>query len=318
MRYVELGRTGLMVSVMALGGGGKSRLGQSQGATRGESVALVGLALDRGVTLLDTAAVYGTEEIIGEAIAGRRSEVVLSSKALIVAAPGLEDLIGGDELTRRVEGSLERLGTEHIDILHLHGVRPEQYNHCIDHLLPALQRLKREGKIGFTGVTENFNTDPTHDMLERATRDGSFDVVMVGFNFVNQTALTSVLPQARAKGIGTLCMFAVRGPLAWPDAANALVHKLIGLGEIDAADVDRNDPLGFLLDTKVAATLTDAAYRFCRDTSGIDVVIAGTGKQKHLLDNLASMEGPPLPDDVLQRLTHIFRNVLTETGEPEP
>ena len=317
MQYTILGRTGLNVSVMALGAGGKSRLGQTQGVSHADSVALVQRALDEGVTLLDTAAAYGTEEIIGEAIKGRRDEVVVSTKALITPAFGSSELIGADDLIGRVEGSLERLGIDCIDILQLHGVLDSQYEHSRDVLLPALHRLREAGKVRFTGITEHFNSEPTHAMLDRATRDGAFDVVMVGFNFINQTALASVLPQAKAKGVGTLCMFAVRGPLAWLDSANALVRKLVREGEVDAGEIDPDDPLGFLLRPGIAETLSEAAYRFCRHTARLDVVIAGTGKLPHLLDNLAAINGPPLPRDVAERLAGIFRNVRMETGEPE-
>ncbi len=315
MHYTKLGRTGLDVSVMALGAGGKSRLGRKQGTSAAESVALVRRALDEGVTLIDTAAAYETEEIVGEAIAGRRDGLVISTKELVTTAFGQSEMVSAEELTRRVEGSLTRLGVDCIDILHLHGVRRGQYAHCVAAYLPALERMREAGKIRFTGITEFFVEENRHAMLEQATRDGLFDVVMVGFNFVNQTALAKVLPQAKTKGVGTLCMYAVRGPLAWLDSANALVGRLVEAGEVDPDDIDRDNPLGFLLDA--ATTLSEAAYRFCRHTPGLDVVIAGTGKQAHLIENIASINGPPLPADVQQRLAHIFRNAHSETGEPE-
>ena len=315
MQHTVLGKTGLEVSVMALGAGGKSRLGQSQGGSTADSIALVRRALDEGVTLLDTAAAYGTEEIVGAAIAGRRDAVVVSTKAAITVDPKSAELIGPDELIRRVEGSLRRLGIDCIDILHLHGVADSRYDYSRDVLLPALAQLREAGKIRFTDITEVFNAEPTHAMLDRATRDAAFDVVMVGFNLLNQTALRSVLPQARANGIGTLCMFAVRGPLGRLELANALVAKLVEQGEVDPADIDPQDSLGFLLDPGVAQTLSEAAYRYCRHTPGLDVVIAGTGKLAHLLDNVAAINGPPLPAGVTARLQHIFRNARSETGE---
>lgn len=317
MEHATLGRTGLDISVMALGAGGKSRLGQATGASRADSVALVQGSLDAGVTLLDTAAAYGTEEIIGEAIRGRRDEVVISTKAMIGVERGSENLIDADELTRRVEASLKRLDIECIDILHLHGVLVHQYDYCLKELLPALHRLRDAGKIRFTGITEHFSREPTHAMLDMATRNGAYDVVMVGFNLVNQTALATVLPQARLRGVGTMCMFAVRGPLARLATANALVQKLVDQGEVDPADIDPADALGFLLAPRVASTLSEAAYRFCRHTPGLDVIIAGTGKLAHVLANVEAINGPPLPPDTLDALTHIFRNARTESGEPD-
>lgn len=83
MQTVTLGRTGLKVSVAGFGAGGKSKLGQSQGASRADSIALVQAAMDQGVNFLDTAAVYGTEEIIGEAVRGQRDKIVISTKLFI-------------------------------------------------------------------------------------------------------------------------------------------------------------------------------------------------------------------------------------------
>ena len=83
MRYVTLGRTGLKVSVAGLGCGGHSRLGQRTGKTKDESVRLVRHALELGINVIDTAEVYGTETIVGEALQNvARDEVVLSTKKL--------------------------------------------------------------------------------------------------------------------------------------------------------------------------------------------------------------------------------------------
>jgi L-galactose dehydrogenase len=316
VQTVTLGRTGLRVSVAALGAGGKSRLGQSQGASFDHSVGLVRAAIDAGVTLIDTAQGYGTEEIVGAAVKGRRDGLVICTKVPPTGEFASTDLIGAAEFTRRVEDCLKRLGTGHIDILHVHGPRPDQYEHCRDVLVPAIERLREQGKVRFSALSEHFNTDQRHELLIRACRDDLVDVVMVGYNFVNRTAEAELLPLAAERGIGTLCMFAVRGPLARLETANALVGKLIATGEVDPASVDRANPLGFLVAPAVAATVGEAAYRFCRHAPGIDVVITGTGSQKHLAENLAAIQGPPLPAHVIEQLSAIFGNVVSETGEP--
>jgi aryl-alcohol dehydrogenase-like predicted oxidoreductase len=316
MQTVTLGRTGLNVSVAALGAGGKSRLGQAQGASFDHSVGLVRSAIDRGVTLIDTAELYGTEEIVGAAIKGCRDGLVISTKVAPTRDFQSSEPISTEEFTRRVESCLKRLGTDRIDILHVHGPRPTQYAHVRDELLPAIHRLREQGKVRFSAVSEHFNSDPRHEMLIQAVREAHFDVVMVGYNFVNQTAASELLPLAAENGIGTLCMFAVRGPLARLATANALVEKLIATGEVDPAFVDRANPLGFLVGPGVAATAGEAAYRFCRHAPGIDVVITGTGSKEHLAENLAAIAGPPLPPAVIERLGKIFGRVVTETGEP--
>jgi L-galactose dehydrogenase len=314
VQTVTLGRTGLVVSVAALGAGGKRRLGQSQGASRESSIALVRSALDAGVTLLDTAAVYGTEEIVGAAIKDRRDEIVVSTKVLITDDPSSNVVIDAAELERRVDGCLARLDVETIDILHLHGVTLEHYDYSCQELLPAMLRMRERGKIRFAGVTERFSTDMRHEMLARAVVDAPFDVVMVGYNLVNQTA-RPLLRQAKDRNIGTLCMYVVRGPLANLETANELVRKIIERGEVDARAVDAASPLGFLLDPGVAGSLSEAAYRFCRHTPGVDVVMTGTGNVAHLQQNLQAIQLPPLPAAVSERLQDIFANVVTETAE---
>ena len=318
MQKTTLGRTGLEVSVAGLGCGGYSRLGKLQGKSFEHSVGLVRTALDLGVNFIDTAQAYGTEDIVAEAIRGRRDEVVLSTKVLITAGDfsDVNNLIDGDELERRVDGCLERLGVETIDILHLHGIGVVQYEHCRTVMLERLHRMREKGKIRFTGLTEKFGTETHHEMAELAAGDALFDVLMIGFNYLNQTALRKAIPLAAANGVGTLCMYAVRGPLGDPERARATIERLLASGEVDPAQVDHDDPLGFLTAPGVAGSLAEAAYRFCRHTPGIDVTITGTGSEAHLRENIASISKPPLPEDVRARLATIFAGVSSETGEP--
>lgn len=312
-----LGRTGLEVGAAGLGCGGHSRLGQSYGRSSNQSVALVRAAIEAGVTLIDTAAAYGTEEIVGEAVRNCRDEVVLSTKLGIVT-PGTSplgtDYIAGEDFVRLAEDSLKRLRTDHIDILHLHGVMPGQYDYCRSELVPALLKLREQGKIRYLGLTERFIHDTRHEMLRTALQDDHWDVVMTGFNFLNPSARKSVLPLTREKGVGTLVMFAVRRALGSQEVAEEIVRELISAGDIDPDSVDRENPLGFLLDPAVAATIIEAAYRFCRHEPGLDVVLTGTGSRDHLRENLAALALPALPPDVRERLESIFGNVDSVSG----
>lgn len=318
MQITTLGRTGLEVSVAGLGCGGHSRLGQFQGASFEHSVGIVKTALDEGVTFIDTAEAYNTEEIVGEAVKGRRDEVVISTKVSIHVVPFAEnpELIDADTMELRVEGCLNRLGIETIDVLHLHGIGLHQYDYCVSEFLPRMKRLQDQGKIRFTGITERFGSETQHDMSVRAANEALFDVMMIGLNYLNQTALKTVLPKTQQNNIGTLCMFAVRGPLASKQKVEALIEKLVAAGEIDPSDIDAGDPIGFLTAPGVAETMTEAAYRFCRHAPGMDVTITGTGNRDHLLDNLRAIGMPPLPKDVVERLTTIFAHASSETGEP--
>ena len=318
MQTTTLGRTGLTVSVAGLGCGGHSRLGQTQGASFEHSVDIVRTALDRGVTFIDTAEAYGTEEIVAEAIRGRRDEVVISTKAGIHAESfwDLTKMTRADVLEERLDGCLRRLGVDCIDVFHLHGIAAAQYDYAVSEFVPCLKRMREKGKIRFTGVTERFGGETGHAMSARAAADEYFDVMMIGLNYLNQTAIKSVLPVTAKNNIATLCMFAVRGPLANREKVEALLHKLVETGEVDPASFDADDPLGFMLESGTASSMSEIGYRFCRHTPGIDVTMTGTGNRDHLLENIEAIDGAPLPGEVRDRLVRIFGAVTSESGEP--
>ncbi len=309
MDSATLGRTGLEVSVAGLGCGGHSRLGQGYGTSREASINVVRAAIDLGVTFIDTAAVYGTEDIVGEAIVADRDRLVISSKLQIVP-PGAsvlgQEFLRADAFIESVEGSLKRLRTDRLDILHLHGIMPEQYAYCADELVPALHRLRDAGKIRFFGLTERFIQDPQHRMLERALQDDCWDVIMTGLNVINASAVERVLAPAANKGVGTLIMFAVRSALSDPQALKAMIGDLIDEGLVDAARIDRNDPLGFLVSEGGARNVIDGAYRFCRHQPGAHVILTGTGSTDHLRDNIQSINAAGLAPGCLERIADLF------------
>lgn len=302
METTLLGRTGLRVSRMGLGCGGHSRLGLGRGGSLENAVRIVRNAIDLGVNFIDTAETYGTEDAVGQAVVDlSRESVVLSTK---VGATFEERPATAAETRARVEGCLRRLRTDYVDVLHLHGILPEEYAHATDVLFPELARMQTQGKIRHVGITEAFIRDPGHRMLTKAVREGPWEVAMVGFNLLNPSARERVFPMAQARGIGTLCMFAVRRALSQPDALRSLLNELAVLGKIDLAT-----DLGFL-----GPDLRDAAYRFCRWEPGVDVVLSGTGSCRHLRENVESLQGPALPIDHQRRVRDIFEKVDTVSG----
>jgi aryl-alcohol dehydrogenase-like predicted oxidoreductase len=303
MDYVELGRTGLRVSVAGLGCGGSSRLGLGTGKTEQEAAAIVRAAFDRGVTFFDTAMNYGTETAVGLGIAGLpRDEVVISTKTQI-AADGR--LLTAEEVLANLDASLGRLGLDHVDLYLLHGVRPDHFAHAVT-LRDALVRAKEAGKIGHIGITETGPFDPGHAMLGQATRDPAWEVVMVAFHMMHQNARTKVFPQTMANGIGTLLMFAVRTIFSRPERLRRAMQELLAAGEVPAALASSEDPLGFLVREHGALSLIDAAYRYARHEPGVDVVLFGTGNPDHLESNIASILRPPLPLAARDELRRLF------------
>jgi aryl-alcohol dehydrogenase-like predicted oxidoreductase len=311
MEYVTLGRTGLRVSVAGLGCGGHSRLGLGTGHDHRHARSIVDAAIDYGINFIDTARAYGTERVVGEAIRGRRDQVVVSTKA----SPGFGDeLLTAAGLRDSLEASLTRLDTDYLDVFHLHGVMPEQYAHCLDHLVPELQRQQQAGKIRFLGITERFASDTRHDLFLRALPDDVFDVVMVGHNLLNPSARRSVFPLTQQNRVGTLVMFAVRRALSSPAAARAVVDELIAAGAVDGTLVNREDPLDFVTAHPEVDSLIQAAYRFCRYEPGAHVILTGTGSADHLRANVNAILAPPLPVEIGARLAGLFGSVDSVSG----
>jgi aryl-alcohol dehydrogenase-like predicted oxidoreductase len=295
---------------MGLGCGGPSRIGQTAEKSEVESIGIVRQALDAGINFIDTAEAYRTEALVGEALQGvDRDNVVNSTKKSYrrEISPAL--------VREGVEASLKRLQTDYIDIYNLHGVSPQDYPMLKAEILPTFFQLREEGKIRFIGVSEMFNEDKSHQMLLDSLPDEVWDVAMIGFNILNQTAREHIFPETQARNVAVQIMFAVRRALSQPDKLRAAVQTLIDEGQLDPAEVDLDNPLGFVLEESDAISLVDAAYRFCRYEPGVHVVLSGTGNPAHLQANIDSLNRPPLPAEVVQKLRHIFRNASAVTGQ---
>jgi aryl-alcohol dehydrogenase-like predicted oxidoreductase len=312
MQTVRLGRTGLEVSVAGLGCGGHSRLGMARGKDVHHAADMVRRALDLGISYIDTARAYGTEEAVGMGLKGRRDEAVISTKAGLGRGSGA--LVSAADMARYIDESLTKLQTDHIDVFLLHGVTLPQHDHAMKVILPELQKQKAAGKIRFIAASEQFGGDTGHAWLRQALADDPFDVLMVGFNLLNPSARQRVFPRTIRQDVGTLIMFAVRDALSRPEELKRVVGELIERGEVDAAKVDAGDALGFLRDAPGAPSVVEAAYRFCRHEPGAHVILTGTGDPAHLEANVEAILAPPLPAEILARLEAIFGRVDSVSG----
>ena len=296
MDFTTLGRTGLKVSVAGLGCGGFSRLGLGTGKTEAQAVALVREALDLGVNVLDTAAAYSTEGVVGQAIKGRpRDTIVIATKATFGRGGSPQ---GPEPVIASLDNSLKQLGTDYVDVFQLHGVPPHNYEHVRDVLVPALLKEKAKGKFRFLGVTETAPNDHEHKMVARAVPDGMWDTVMIAFHMLHQNARQLVFPATQKHRVGTLLMFVVRQIFANPDRLSATLR------ELKLPDLD------FLVHPGGASDVTDAAYRFARYEPGVDVALFGTGESAHLKRNIASLLKPPLPDADQQKLRSVYGHLV--------
>lgn len=311
MEKIALGRTGFAVSRMGIGGGGPSQLGRRTGKSVDESADILRRAFDAGINFVDTSEDYGTEPIVARALASRaRDSIVISTKKST-----RHQQVTPQVVRQSIEQSLRQLGTDYIDLYNLHGVVPQDYDYLVQDVYPELLKARAAGKIRSIGITEMFNEDMGHETMARAAGDGLWDVLMVGFNPLNQTARSRVFAEAQKNNIGIQVMFAVRKALRSVDDLRPFVAALIERGQLDPSQIDAERPLAFLLDDGIAESLAEASYRFCRDEPGVHIVLSGTGNAEHLAQNVRSFERPPLPADTAARLRHIFRHVDSTTGQ---
>ena len=304
MQYTTLGRTGLRVSVAGLGTGGFSRMGLKSGKNEDESARLVLDALELGVNFIDTAPSYGTEGVVGRALKSiPRGKVVVATKST-VRRNG--EWWSPERVVQSLDNSLRVMGTDYIDVFNLHAVETSTYDYALNTLAPALLREKEKGKIRHIGLTENPIVDFTNAALKLALRDPVWEVYMVGFHMMHQSARQNVFPATQKKGIGTLIMFAVRSIFADPPRVAREMKALAAKGLVEKWLGESDDPLGFLVHPGGADSMIDAAYRFARHEPGADVVLFGTGDAAHLRANVASLLKPALPQADRARLATLF------------
>jgi aryl-alcohol dehydrogenase-like predicted oxidoreductase len=124
-------------------------------------------------------------------------------------------------------GGASRLGQRYN---YLHGIAPARYAEVRDRLLPELKAAKQAGLIKHIGITERYQTDHEHKMAPMAIADGDFDVIMVGFNLLSPSAVTTVLPLAGEHQVGIVVMCAVRSVLVNPLGSRGLCPRMEASG----------------------------------------------------------------------------------------
>lgn len=208
MQYRTLGRTGLRVSELGIGGAQiglknyMARWDPASAASVAQIERMVNRALDLGYTYIDTAPGYGagrSEEIIGSVAGRRRGEYVLATKTS--AATWAK---GKAEVKAEAEASLRRLRTDYVDVLQFHGgdYRPEQVRHLLEEgPADAYRELRAEGKVRFLGITAE---EPV--TLRPLIAGGLFDVIQIRFNLIYQNAYHNILPEAAEAGLGVVVM----------------------------------------------------------------------------------------------------------------
>lgn len=219
LEYRPLGRSGLRVSAVGLGGNNFGRAGTVTESQEGTS-AVVAAALDAGVTLIDTADVYGreyglSEALLGRALRGRRDDVVIATKFGHSGIPSAVPSWGAGGSRRHirlaVEGSLRRLQTDWIDLYQLHTPDPGT---PIDETLAALDDLVREGKVRYIGHSNLSGWQLAEaDYVSRGLGTTRFVSAQNEYSLLARGAEAEVLPAARRFGVGFLPYFPLHNGL---------------------------------------------------------------------------------------------------------
>ncbi|WP_434614029.1 aldo/keto reductase [Arthrobacter sp. A5] len=232
MKKISLGSQGLEVSRLGLGCMGMSAFYTGSGADDAGAIRTIHRAQELGVTFFDTAEMYGpylNEELLGNAFAGRRDEVVIATKfgTLLHRGDGSRGLDGSAENIRlSVEGSLKRLKTDYIDLYYQHRMDPGT---PIEDTVGALAELIQEGKIRHYGLSE-----AAPETIRRAHAVHPVTAVQTEYSLWSRDPEKEILPTVRALGIG----FVPYSPLG----RGFLTGTIRSVDELDDSDFRRQNP----------------------------------------------------------------------------
>lgn len=219
MQFRTLGQSGLKVPVLSYGtgtfGGSKNEFFKAWGATDDVQAAtrLVDLCLEAGVSLFDTSNTYSdgeSEEILGKAVAGRRDQVLLATKANFATGTGPNDLGSSRfHLTKALDDSLRRLGTDYIDLYQLHGFDPAT---PIEETLSTLDSFVKAGKVRYIGAS-NFSGWHLQKSLDVSRQYGWARHIshQVYYSLIGRDYEWELQPLAQAENVGAM----VWSPLGW-------------------------------------------------------------------------------------------------------
>lgn len=300
MRTVKLGSLGLVVSAEGLGCMGMSTTYGPAYEHEEENLATLARALDLGVTLFDTAEVYGpfmNEQLVGKAFTGKRDRVIISTKVgfcftdrgEIAMADGKPQLSGEPSHIRTaVDGSLRRLRTDFIDLLYLHRVDP---NTPIEDTIGAFSELVKEGKVRYIGLSE-----ASTQTIRKAHAVHPLTAVQTEYSlFERGVEHNGILATVRELGIG----FVSYSPLG----RGFLSGNLKGTDQLDATDFRRHDPrfqgenleanLGLvnrITEIAEAKGVKPSQLAIAWTMSQGTVPIPGTRRIKYLEENIAAVD----------------------------
>ncbi len=304
MQYRRFGRTDLQVSVVGLGSGGPSQLGQKSGVPEAAAIRVVRRALDLGINLLDTSAAYGeSEAILGRALRDvPRDRYVLATK---FPPSGRE---AGKESLRPAGAQLAAARRGLRGCLPVSRRRPPGVPAGRGAFFARSAARAGAGEVSLPGHLGGVRQRRPHAMLRTALADNHFDTIMVGYNLLAPGAERVVLPAAQRHDVGVMIMFAVRRVLSRPEYLVETIAALKERGLLALDAVPRDDPLGWLVHDGVES-VTSAAYKFAAAHPAVSSVLSGTANLSHLEDNVRALLGSPLPAADRSRVLDLFGHI---------
>ncbi|MFF9489597.1 aldo/keto reductase [Streptomyces sp. NPDC014676] len=312
MQYRTLGRTGVRVSTLALGAMNFGRIGDT---TQDEATAIVDAALEAGVNLIDTADIYGdgeSEEMVGRAIAGRRDDIVLATKAGMPMGDGRNHRGSSRRrLVTALDDSLRRLGVDHVDLYQIHRWDPATSD---EETLSALTDLQRAGKIRYFGSS----TFPAYRVVQaqwaaREHRLSRYVTEQPSYSVLQRGIESDVLPVTEEYGMGVL----VWSPLAsgWLSGAvrrgkDVTTHRSAFMPErfdtalpANRARLDAVERLAGIADA-AGLTMVQLALGFATAHPAVTSALVGPRTLDHLRSQLAAAD-TVLPADVLDAIDSV-------------
>jgi aryl-alcohol dehydrogenase-like predicted oxidoreductase len=294
METRRLGATAIVAARLGWGAARIARLEESNspgadidGATQAQTTELANSLLDRGVNFIDTAAGYrNSEEMLGNALSGRRGEYWLATKAPDPAADS-GTAWSRDSIARSIDRSLVRLKTDYVDLMQLHGCTAEVI--AEGSAIEALLAAKAAGKIRHLG----YSGDGRHAMA--AIRTGAFDVLQTSLNLVDQRGLETVIPAAHEAGMGIIA----KRPIA-----NAAFRA--EASPYRYADEYWKRSRALSIPERAPSDPLELSLRFTLSFDQIDVAIVGTRSLRHALTNLRWAEKGGLDEELVRDLRDQF------------
>lgn len=303
MDYRRLGHSGLRVPALSFGTGtfgGGNDFFKAWGSTDAAGAArLIDICLDHGVSMFDSADVYSgglAEQILGEAIKGKRQRLLISTKATFPTGDGPNDFGSSRQhLTEALDKALQRLGTDHIDLLQLHG---QDYNTPVEETLATLDQFVRAGKVRYVGCS-NFSGWHLMKSLATADRYGypRYAAHQAYYSLLNRDYEWELMPLGRDQGVGAV----VWSPLGWgkltgkirrgqPAVPGTRAHDIAGTGPrfeeerlfriVDALDVVAKD---------CGKTIAQVALNWLLRKPTISSVIIGARNEEQLVQNIGAI-----------------------------